>query len=370
MAETLILYLGAPGAKALSTNWWRVADGLVSDSGAGDDWRDVLGNEARVIALVPADEAPVRWIELPDLTAAQAQAAARLATADTVLGDPQSLHIAAGAPLADGRVPTAAVSRAAMADWTEQLAAMELRADAIVPIAALPPPPPADQALRVEWGQDALLVTSAMSAPADPALDALRVGTAEIKQAPADAPMLWLADLSNHVPLDLMQGDYAQRRSAAFTPSQQRWLIRLTVAALLLAVALPLAQMWVWSRTVAAADARTLAVAKSAGIAASDAATAEAEIDRRLAARGGGPLALSAPLGGLYRALQAQPAVALRSLSHVANGTLTVTLASPRTQEVNAVLTDLQARGFVVTAQAMAGSDGMQMANITIRAVP
>ena len=34
------------------------------------------------------------------------------------------------------------------------------------------------------------------------------------------------------------------------------------------------------------------------------------------------------------------------------------------------VLLALQARGYRVTAQPMAGSDGQQMANITIRAVP
>jgi general secretion pathway protein L len=64
------------------------------------------------------------------------------------------------------------------------------------------------------------------------------------------------------------------------------------------------------------------------------------------------------------------PGVALKALSHRTDGTLTTTLAAPRVEDVNAVLLALQARGYRVTAQPMAGSDGQQMANITIRAVP
>ena len=46
------------------------------------------------------------------------------------------------------------------------------------------------------------------------------------------------------------------------------------------------------------------------------------------------------------------------------------TLAAPRVEDINQVLLALQARGYRITAQPMAGSDGQQMANITIRAVP
>ena len=45
-------------------------------------------------------------------------------------------------------------------------------------------------------------------------------------------------------------------------------------------------------------------------------------------------------------------------------------LAAPRVEDINAVLIALQARGYRITAQPMAGSDGQQMANVTIRAVP
>ena len=64
------------------------------------------------------------------------------------------------------------------------------------------------------------------------------------------------------------------------------------------------------------------------------------------------------------------PGVTLKTLSHRTDGTLTTTLAGPRVDDLNKVLLALQARGYRVTAQPMAGTDGQQMANITVRAVP
>ncbi|MGB3319987.1 MAG: hypothetical protein WBA75_13220, partial [Sphingopyxis granuli] len=104
--------------------------------------------------------------------------------------------------------------------------------------------------------------------------------------------------------------------------------------------------------------------------AAPDASAAEAEIDRRLAAAGGGPLAFSVPASALYDAMRDVPGVTLRTLAHRTDGTLTTTLAAPRIDDVNQVLLALQARGYRITAQPMAGTDGQQMANVTIRAVP
>src|SRR3546814_3370758 len=107
-------------------------------------------------------------------------------------------------------------------------------------------------------------------------------------------------------------------------------------------------------------------MAKKAGATAGDATAAEAEIDRRLAAAGGGPLAFSVPASALYDAMGDTPGVSLKTLSHRTDGTLTTTLAAPRVEDINQVLLALQARGYRITAQPMAGSDGQQMANIPI----
>ena len=82
---------------------------------------------------------------------------------------------------------------------------------------------------------------------------------------------------------------------------------------------------------------------------AADATAAEAELDRRLAAAGGGPLAFSVPASALYDAMNDTPGVSLKTLSHRTDGTLTTTLAAPRVEDINKVLLALQARGYRVT---------------------
>jgi general secretion pathway protein L len=372
MSVTLILMLPPAGAEpvALDRGWWRIANHAIQASGRGEDWRDTMSSEDKIVALAPVCDAPVRWQHLPDLTAPQAMTAARLAAAEAVLGDAGLSHVAAGLPNADALVPSCAVARRAMEAWLALLADAGMTVDAVVPVAALLPPAAGGAAIAAIVGGEAMLAADGLTAARDPAIDALRLN-ARVPSALGDGDAeSGLAMLGDGAPINLLAGDYAPRRSSVLPPVFRRWAPRLAAALLLVTLAIPLAQLWQWSRASSSADARVLTAAAGVGIKAVDAAGAEAAIDAQLAARGGGALALSAPLGGLYRALQAQSAVAIRSLSHGANGTVSVTLAAPRIDEVNAVLKDLQARGFTVTAQPMSGSDGMQMAAITLRAVP
>jgi general secretion pathway protein L len=369
MAATMILMLPPEGAVR---QWWRVEEGSVAASGDRSEWADALVDEPdmAVIVLVPATAAPVHWLSLPDLTPPQAAAAARLQVQDQALGDGAAAHVAAGLPGADGLVPVTAVARAAMAQWLAQLSDHGVTAQALVPLAVLVPAPGEGRALRADIGGASLLRTAALCAEADPVIDPLRVGLAKVDRASDGNVAAWLAELAEPVPINLLSGDFAVRRRSALDPVTRRWLVRLTAAAALLTLAVPLVQAWHFARGIAAADDRAVTAAASVGARGADAAAAEAALDQRLAARGGGPLALSAPLGGLYQSLSEHPAVAVRSLTHGSNGTLGVTLASPRIEDVNAVLKELQARGYKITAQALQGSDGMQMGNVTIRAVP
>jgi general secretion pathway protein L len=370
MSGALFLLLPQPGADDGLRDWWLVGDGAVADSGADDGWRDFDLAAVPVIALAPAAAAPVHWLTLPGLTPPQAATAARLAVAERLLGDTAAQHIVPGTANAEGQLACAVVDRAVMAGWLALLADAGLTVQAVAPLAALVAPPGPDAALRAELPGGAVLAAGMLTAAADPAIDTLRGGAQTVQtltQADIDARLIGWASAQ---PLNLLSGPFAPRRAAALSPATRRWLVRLAAAAVLLTLAVPLAQRWQWARAEAAADERALAAAARVKIAASDAAAAEAELDRRLAARGGGPLALSAPLGGLYRALKAEPAVALRSLTHGADGTASVTLAAPRIEDVNDVLKALQVAGFTITAQPMSGSDGMQMATVTVRAVP
>lgn len=383
MTSTLILWLPPLAAldaasAAADIAWLRVDDGVVVDSGQDDGWvdawerpRDDASGEARLIALAPAVDVPVRWHHFPDAAPAQAAAAARIEALKHCLGDPADLHIAAGQPATAGQaVPVAVTTHAAMTAWTEWLQARGLDPAAIVPAGAMVPPPEPDTLWTAAVGREQIIRTDDRAYVSDPELDALIAAGRTI--IPLDAERMREALLLSLAapPLDLLSGAWKPKRRWAVDPALVLWGKRLLLALVAVSLAIPIVHAIRLGSDTRRADAAVVAMAKKAGVAAPDAEAAEAEIDRRLAAAGGGPLAFSVPASALYDAMQDAPGVTLKTLSHRTDGTLTTSLAAPRVEDLNRVLLALQTRGYRVTAQPMAGADGQQMANITIRAVP
>ncbi|WP_428630614.1 type II secretion system protein GspL [Sphingopyxis sp.] len=381
MSRTLVLWL--PPVAALGEGdaphpaWLRVDDGVIVDSGQDDGWVDAWEKprdddpEDRLIALAPAADVPLRWHHYPDAAPAQAAAAARIDALKASLGDGALLHIVAGQPADAGQaVPVAVTTHAAMTAWTDWLTARDLFPVAIVPAAAAVPPPEPDSLWTAEVGTEQIVRTADRAYVSDPELDPLIAAGHPI--APLDADQMRNALLLTLAtpPLDLLSGGWKPKRSWAVDPAMLRLAKRLAIALVVVSLLVPIVYAVRLTSDTGRADDAVVAMTRKAGMTASDATTAEAEVDRRLAAAGGGPLAFSVPASALYDAMRDAPGVSLKTLSHRTDGTLTTTIAAPRVEDVNQVLLALQARGYKVTAQPMAGSDGQQMANITIRAVP
>ncbi|PKP86134.1 MAG: general secretion pathway protein GspL [Alphaproteobacteria bacterium HGW-Alphaproteobacteria-17] len=358
--------------------WLRADDGVIVDSGQDEGWIDAGERAAgaadaddRLIALAPAIDVPIRWRRYPDAAPAQAAAAARVDTLRDSLGEGALLHIVAGEPATTGQaVPVAVTTHAAMAVWTGWLAARGLSADAIIPAAAAVPPPEAESLWRAELGGEHIVRSADRAYVSDPALDPLIAASHPVLPLAADRMREALLLTVAAPPLDLLSGAWKPKRRWALDPALVRLAKRLAIALVAVSLLIPVVHMLRVASDTRRADAAVIAMAKSAGINAPDATTAEAEIDRRLAAAGGGPLAFSVPASALYAAMRDAPGASIRSLSHRTDGTLTTMLAAPRVEDINQVLLALQARGYRITAQPMAGSDGQQLANITIRAVP
>jgi len=381
MSRTLVLWL--PPVAALGEEnaphpaWLRVDDGVIVDSGQDDGWvgawekpRDDSPDD-RLVALAPAADVPLRWLHYPDAAPAQAAAAARIDALKNSLGDPAALHVVAGQPVGEGQaVPVAVTTHAAMTAWTDWLKARGLTPAAIIPAAAAVPPPEPDTLWTAEVGCERIVRTADRAYVSDPELDPLIAGAHNI--APLDADRMREALLLTLAapPLDLLSGGWKPKRSWSVDSAMLRLAKRLAIALVAVSLSIPIIYAVRLSSDTGRADDAVVAMAKKAGVTAPDAAGAEAELDRRLAAAGGGPLAFSVPASALYDAMGDTPGVSLKTLSHRTDGTLTTTLAAPRVEDINKVLLALQARGYRITAQPMAGSDGQQMANITIRAVP
>ncbi|WP_432768162.1 MAG: general secretion pathway protein GspL [Sphingopyxis sp.] len=382
MTRTLVLWLPSAamlgeGDAAPDAAWLRIDDGVIVDSGQDDNWVDAWekprDEEAadRLVVLAPAADVPLRWYHYADAAPAQAAAAARIDALKDSLGDMAALHVVAGQPAATGQaVPVAVTTHAAMTAWTAWLQARGLDPAAIMPAAAAVPPPEPGTLWTAELGGEAIVRTDDRAYVSDPEIDALIAG--ERLVAPLDAERMREALLLSLAapPLDLLSGAWKPKRNWAVDPAMLRLARRLLIALVAVSLLVPIVQAIRLASDTGRADDAVVAMARKAGVTAPDAAAAESELDRRLAATGGGPLAFSVPASALYDAMADTPGVSLKSLSHRTDGTLTTTLAAPRVEDINTVLLTLQARGYRVTAQPSAGADGQQMANITIRAVP
>ncbi len=381
MSRTLVIWLprvavldeGAGSGPA----WLCVDDGVIVDSGQDDGWVDAWEKprddspDDRLVALAPAADVPLRWLHYPDAAPAQAAAAARIDTLKNSLGDAALLHIVAGQPANEGQaVPVAVTTHAAMAAWTGWLAARDLSPTAIIPAAAAVPPPEPDTLWTAEVGGEHIVRTADRAYLSDPELDPLIAGGHAALPLDADRMREALLLTLAAPPLDLLSGGWKPKRSWSVDPAMLRLAKLFAIALVVVSLLIPLIYAVRLSSDTGRADDAVVAMAKKAGVTAADATAAEAELDRRLAAAGGGPLAFSVPASALYDAMGDAPGVSLKRLSHRTDGTLTTTLAAPRVEDINKVLLALQARGYRITAQPMAGSDGQQMANITIRAVP
>ncbi|MGH6696526.1 type II secretion system protein GspL [Sphingopyxis sp.] len=381
MTRTLVLWL--PPVAALGEGdgsdaaWLRVDDGVIVDSGQDDGWVGAWENplddspDDRLVALAPAVDVPLRWLHYPDAAPAQAAAAARIDALKNSLGDAALLHIVAGQPAGEGQaVPVAVTTHAAMTAWTDWLKARDLTPAAIIPAAVAVPPPEPDTLWTADVGGERIVRTADRAYVSDPELDPLIAGGHAA--LPLDAGRMREALLLTLAapPLDLLSGGWKPKRSWSVDPAMLRLAKRLAIALVAVSLLIPVIYAVRLSSDTGRADEAVVTMAKKAGVTAPDATAAEAELDRRLAAAGGGPLAFSVPASALYDAMGDAPGVTLRTLSHRTDGTLTTTLAAPRVEDINQVLLALQARGYRITAQPMAGSDGQQMANITIRAVP
>jgi len=382
VVQTLLLWL--PRLEALGAAddsgvaWLRVDDGVVVDSGQDDGWVDMWERpsedddaDVRLVALAPAADVPLRWYHFPDAAPVQAAAAARIEALKHSLGDPAGLHIVAGQPATAGQaVPVAVTTHAAMTVWTEWLAARGLDASAILPAAAAMPPPEEGALWLAEVGGEAIVRTDDRAFVSDPELDPLIAAGRDI--APLDPGRMREALLLSLAapPIDLLSGAWKPKRRWAIDPALVALGKTLLIALVVVSIAIPVVHLIRLAADTRRADAAVVAMAKDAGVTAPDAEAAEAEIDRRLAAAGGGPLAFSVPASALFEAMRDAAGVTTKTLSHRTDGTLTTTLAAPRAEDINKVLLALQARGYRVTAQPMAGADGQQMANITVRAVP
>ena len=368
--DALILFL--PEAAELPVRWMRVIDGALVQSGEGANWLAACGiaalpEQARVLLVPPAALVTLHWMAYPDLPPRQGRAAARLAVLASGLLPADQLFAAVDEnddPSAPHLIALA--SRTDMQHWMLWAQNHGLDPDIIVPAPLLIEAP--EQGLgRAMIGGAAVLRGENMALPEDMALPELI----------ADAPMIDVTTgmvegraiaALDRPPLDMRQGDFAKRVRPAL---DRRALQRIAVwTGMILFLLLATALIWLARQHSEAnrLDRESLALAQEVLPNASDAAQAQIEMEGRLAARGAGGRAFTAPVAALLSAMQDAPGVALTTLSRDADGMVRATLASAKAEDINIVLLALQAAGFTITATSSQDPGGRTLAEITVRA--
>lgn len=367
-------------------HWWRVIDGQVTQSGDRLDWLHpsrggTLAEETQLLALAPAADVMLHRAAFPRLTQRQAEAAARLLVAEHSITPAASLHIALGPIMdgervdgADGTRMVAVTDDALMAHWLRWLAGHGLDADHILPAALLVPAPDAasgDAIVRASVGSETILRSADAAFVAEPELVSHIVGRetqlVDVSDESIERAMITSLD---DVVINLRSGKWAKAPPALFDAATLRRAAMIAGLILLVSLAILAARFVRITADTAALNSRANAAVASVLRTPPPIEQAIPQLDARLAALGGGTTRLSAPFAALVAAMEPAPTVALTTLAWRGDGTLSVTLAAPRAEDINTVLLALQARGYTITATPRSGTDGRALGDITIRSAP
>ncbi|MEC3911305.1 type II secretion system protein GspL [Sphingobium sp. CR2-8] len=368
--DALIVFL-AEAADA-EPRWMRVVDGALVQSGVGANWLAACGiaelpPQARVMLVPPAALVTLYWTTHPDLPVRQGRAAARLAALAGGLVPADHLFAVADAQDDPARPHIVAVAaRADMQHWLLQAQHHGLDPDIIMP-APLLLPEPEEGFTRGAIGGETVLRGVDLTLTADMALPGL-IGDAAILDVPAGVVEGRAIAALDAPPLDMRQGDFAKRVRRAAVDSRAVGRIALWSGLILLA-SLMIALIGIAKQHMEASrlDRESLAQAQQVLLGATDPAQALVEMEGKLAARGAGARAFTAPVAGLLSAMQDAPGVVVTSLSRDADGMVRATLASAKADDINLVLLALQAAGFTITATPSQDPGGRTLADITVR---
>lgn len=362
------LIVTCPSGPESALSWWRAEEAHIIARGQ-DFSPPSRDGDAPVAALIPAADTVIRTLDMGDMGAAQAEAAARYRAADLSIGSDLFVAVRAIGKADDGgmHVLCATIARATLADHLAELALRGLDPDLIIPVGLLLPA--AEQPVSATFGDLSANRAGDLILPPDEALGALLLGQDAPVTLDQDARDAALVATLADPPLNLRQADFARRTPLfALGPGQGRVLAWLMGALLFVSLAIPLIEIGKHYLGADLAERRALASAQRLVPGATDVTQAEQQIDAKLAARGAGNMVASVPLAGLLSTLQPVPGVVIRQADYRPGGIIGAMIAAPRVEDLNTVLIALQNNGYKVTASNRSDATGQAVADITVLA--
>lgn len=365
MTERLLLLLppvAVPGDA--SAHWWRLSADAVLEQGSGPEWLAIARAERLpLVALAPVASVRLAFPQSAGETERQRLGVARAEVLAASMAEPATLHAVAG--LVEDRTAVALAANGAVIEWLDWLSALGVDPDAILPAGLLLPL--ADRWSSAVLGSERIIGRGTMILPDEPALREALVGEEEVLALSPDEVaerLLWLAATQ---PLNLRSGRFARRRLFVLDWARVRELAALAACIPLLGAIMALVMIVRLNQSSDALEAETARLASAALGSQVAAAAAAGALDARISQVPGASGSPFVPLAAVYQQLQQVPGTSASTLSWRPDGTLAVSLAATRTEDINRILAALQRTGYRVTATSRSGPSGQIVADITVR---
>ncbi|OYY69732.1 type II secretion system protein GspL [Sphingomonas sp. 28-63-12] len=321
--------------------WLRIGDGVIAARGEGIP----TGDGSPSIVVVPAEDVTLHWASLPDRSAAQSVAAARLLVAEASAAPIGALHVAVGREEQGEERPIGVVTRLRMQRWLVDLAAAGVDPEAMIPSPMLLPRP-AEGYLRADLGGDHVVRGVNAGFADDQQLTVLVTGGVEPTVMAREAIEAAIVAAVTTPPLDLRQGLFAKSRRFDINWSLIRRLSWLMVAILTVSLFISIVQIMQYGFTADAIERRADLLARQ-GLARGETVNdASRQLDARLVRMRGAGMGFSTTAAAVFAAIRAVPGSEVRGIAFDQKGQMDVNLVAQTQGQVLDVVRQIEAQGF------------------------
>ena len=347
-----VLFL--PGAGEDGFRWLRIGEGGIDARGEGvppecrtSAATGKAGEDTGTVVVVPAEDVTLHWATLPDRSAVQSSAAARLLVAEASATPLTDLHVAVGREDGGEERPIGVVSSTRMREWLAMLAEQGVDPDAMVPAPMLLPRPDSGY-IRADLGTASVVRGPTTGFAHDPVLtDLVTAGEPPTVLGREDVEAAIIAAAARPT-LNLRQGIFARRRQLAVDWAQVRRLGWLAAAILLVTLLITLVEITKLSFAADELERRTEAMARQGLPRGETVNDATSQLDARLVRLRGVGMGFSATAAAVFNAVRAVPGSEVRSLSFDAKGQLQAMLVTQTQGQIVDVVKQIEGQGFKV----------------------
>lgn len=325
------------------------------------------GDDETVVAIIPARDVTIRSLLLPDLSDAQANAAARVAMGEHSLTPVEALHVAAGPADEDGHRTVVSIEARRVTERLISLADVGLDPDRLL-VAPLLLPIPGSGFVRATFDSETVVRSRDAALLDDDVLTPIFLGDAAI--ATLDRPAIEEALLRSvdGVNADLRHGAFAKRANLALDVARLRRfaIMALVLGGLVLATQIAgIVRMNMTASTIEADNQSRAAALLPPGTVITDPALqAEARLTAIEGAGGG-----FTPLASAFAtAVNASPNVELGSMIFDGQGGLRATVRAASPADLDAVEARLAAAGLRAIVSPIMAGQGRPYRDITVTA--